>query len=61
MYHIAQASQVTHGALVDRGANGGLAGSDMRILSRSSRRCTVTAIDIMMNYKALMLCNVLPL
>ena len=60
MYHIAQASQVTHGALVDRGANGGLAGSDKRILSRSSRRCTVTAIDIM-NYKALMLCNVLPL
>ena len=31
--------------MVDRGANGGLAGSDVRILSRSSRRCTVTGID----------------
>ena len=30
---------------VDKGANGGLAGSDMKILSRSSRRCTVTGID----------------
>ena len=44
-YHIAQASQAKHGSLVDRGANGGLAGSDVRILSRSSRRCTVTGID----------------
>ena len=44
-YHVAQASQVKHGSLVDRGANGGLAGSDVRILSRSSRKCTVTGID----------------
>ena len=44
-YHIVQASQAKHGSLVDRGANGGLAGSDMRILSRSSRKCTVTGID----------------
>ena len=44
-YQIAQASQAKHGALVDRGANGGLAGSDVRILSRSSRKCTVTGID----------------
>ena len=44
-YHIAQASQAKHGSLVDRGANGGLAGSDVRILSRSSRECTVTGID----------------
>ena len=29
----------------DRGANGGLAGSDVRILSRSSRKCTITGID----------------
>ena len=43
-YHIAQASQTKHGSLVDRGANGGLAGSDV-ILSRSSRKCTVTGID----------------
>ena len=43
--HIAQASQAKHGSLVDRGANGGLAGSDVRILSRSSRKCTGTGID----------------
>ena len=43
--HIAQASQAKHGSLVDRGANGGLAGSDVRILSRSSMKCTVTGID----------------
>ena len=44
-YHVAQASQAKHGSLVDRGANGGLAGSDVRILSRSSRKCTFTGID----------------
>ena len=44
-YHIAQASQATHSSLVVRRANGGLTGSDVRILSRSSRRCTVTGID----------------
>ena len=44
-YHVAQASQAKHGSLVDRGANSGLAGSDVRILSRSSRKCTVTGID----------------
>ena len=31
--------------MVDRGANGGLAGSHVRILSRSSRKCTVTGTD----------------
>ena len=44
-YCVAQASQAKHGSLVDRGANGGLPGSDVRILSRSSRKCTVTGID----------------
>ena len=44
-YHVAQASQAEHGSLVDSGANGGLAGSDVRILSTSSRKCTVTGID----------------
>ena len=44
-YHVAQASQDKYGSLVDRGANGGLAGSDVRFLSRSSRKCTVTGID----------------
>ena len=45
IYHVAQASQAKHGSLVDRGANGGVAGSDVRILSRSSRKWTVTGID----------------
>ena len=31
--------------MVDRGPNGGLAGSDVRILSRSSRKYTLTGID----------------
>ena len=44
-YHVAQAKQAQHGSLVDRGADGGLAGSDMRILYKSSRKCTVTGID----------------
>ena len=44
-YHIAQVKQAQHGSLVDRGANGGLAGSDVRVLSKSSRKCTVTGID----------------
>ena len=44
-YHVTQAKQAQHGSLVDRGVNGGLAGSDVRILSKSSRKCTVTSID----------------
>ena len=44
-YHVAQAKQAKYGSLVDRGANGGLAGSDVRVLSTSSRKCTVTGID----------------
>ena len=44
-YHVAQASQAKHGSLVDRGASGGLAGSDVKTLSRSFRKCTVTGID----------------
>ena len=47
IYHVAQASQAQHGSLVDWGANGALAGSDVRILSRSlsSRKFTVSGID----------------
>ena len=41
-YHVAQANQAKYGSLVDRGANGGLAGSDVRVLSTSQRKCTVT-------------------
>ena len=44
-YHIAQAKQAQHDSLVGRGANGGLAGSDVRVLSKSSMKCTVTGID----------------
>ena len=44
-HHVAQAQNPKHCSLVDRGANGGLAGSDVRILSTSSRKCTVTGID----------------
>ena len=44
-YHVAQASQAKHGSLLDTGANGGFAGSDVGILSRSSRKCIVTGID----------------
>ena len=45
IYNVAQAKQAQNGSLVDRGANGGLAGSDETILSKSSRKCTVTGID----------------
>ena len=41
-YHVAQAKQAQHGPLVDRGANGGLAGSDVSVLSKSSRQYIVT-------------------
>ena len=44
-YHVVQAKQAKHGSLVDTGANGGLADSDVRILYTSSRKCTVTGID----------------
>ena len=44
-YHVAQAKQAKRGSLVDRGAKGGLAGSDVTVLSTSSRKCTVTGID----------------
>ena len=44
-YHVAQPSQAKHGSPVDKGANGGLAASDVRIISRSSMKCTVTGID----------------
>ena len=34
-----------HQSLVDRGANGGLAGSDVRVLNISHRQCTVIVIN----------------
>ena len=33
-YHVAQAKQAKHGSLVDRGANGGLAGSAKDIIQK---------------------------
>ena len=36
-YHVAQANQAKHGPFVDRGANGGLGGSGVRVLNTSSR------------------------
>ena len=33
--HVVQVNQAKHGSLVDRGASGGLAGSDVRVLSTS--------------------------
>ena len=44
-FHVAQANQAVHESFVDRGANGCLAGSDVRVLNTSSRHCTVTSID----------------
>ena len=44
-YHVAQANQAMHQCFVDRGANGGLAGSDVRVLNTSSRQCTVIGIN----------------
>ena len=44
-YHVAQANHTKHESLVDRGANGGLAVSDVRVLCTSPRECTVTGID----------------
>ena len=43
-YQGGQGNQAKHGSLVDRRANGGLAGS-VRVLSTSPRKCTVTGID----------------
>ena len=44
-YHVAQANQAMYQSFVDRGANGGLAGSDVRVLNTSHRQCTVIGIN----------------
>ena len=44
-YHVAQSNQEKHGSLVDRGANGGFAGSDVRVLSTSPGKCSDTGIE----------------
>ena len=44
IYHVSKHSSSHYGSLIDRGANGGLAGSDVRILERTSRTVSVTSI-----------------
>ena len=47
--HVDKVLQSKHESLVDRGANGSLAGSDVRILSKSPRKYNVNSIhhDVM--------------
>ena len=45
IYHVSKHSSSHYGSLIDRGANGGLAGSDVRILERTGRAVSVTGID----------------
>ena len=45
--HISKHSASSYGSLVDRGANGGLAGTDVCVLERTGRKVAVTGI---MNY-----------
>ena len=44
-YHISKHSASSYGSLVDRGANGGLAGADVRVLERTGRKLSVTGKD----------------
>ena len=44
-YHISKHSASSYESLVDRGATGGLAGADVRILKRTGRKVSVTGID----------------
>ena len=45
IYRVSKHSSSHYGSLIDRGANGGLAGSDVRILERTGRTVSVTGID----------------
>ena len=45
IYHVSKHSSSHYGSLIDRGANGGLAGSDVKILERTGRTVSVTGID----------------
>ena len=44
-YHISKHSASFYGSLVDRGANGGLAGADVHVCERTGRKVSVTGID----------------
>ena len=45
IYHITKHSASTYGSLVDRGANGGLAGADVHVLEITDRIVSITGID----------------
>ena len=45
IYHVSKHSSSHYGSLNDRGANGGFAGSDVRVLERTGRTVSVTGID----------------
>ena len=45
IYHVSKHSSSHYGSLIHRGTNGGLAGSDVRILERTGRTVSVTSID----------------
>ena len=45
IYHVSKHSSSHYGSHIDRGANGGLAGSDVRILEWTGRTVSVTVID----------------
>ena len=44
IYHSSKHSSSHYGSLIDRGANGGLADSDVQILERTGRTVSVTGI-----------------
>ena len=44
IYHVSKHSSSHYGSLIDWGANGGLAGSDVRILERTGLTVSVTGI-----------------
>ena len=44
IYHVSEHSSSHYGSLIDRGANGGLAGSNVRILERTGQTVSVTGI-----------------
>jgi hypothetical protein len=45
MYRFAQSNTSSHMQLVDRGANGGLAGADMKVLNKTGRKVNICGID----------------
>ena len=57
-YHVAQAQNPKHGSLVDRGANGGLAGSDVGSLAHHLENVQLLVL-ITMKYQDWTWCSVL--